>query len=119
LTAGHTRGCTTWTTKVQEAGKAYDVVINCSLRPPAVITPTILDEFNRSFKLVRSLPCDVQLGDHPAQYNMQEKYAKLQSGGVNPFIDPASCTLEADIEEAMLHAILDQQQGVARSRSVQ
>ena len=110
LTAGHTRGCTTWTMKAQEGGKIYDVVINCSLRPPEMLTPALVDEFNRSFKLVRSLPCDVQLGDHPAQYNMQEKQAKVQNRGLNPFIDPANCTLEADIEEAMFHAILAEQQ---------
>src|SRR4029077_12374345 len=109
LTPGHTRGCTTWTMKAQEAGKTYNVVINCSLRPPAMLTPANVDEFNRSFKVVRSLPCDVQLGDHPAQYSMQEKYAKLQNRSVNPFIDKASCTLEADIEEAMFHAILAEQ----------
>jgi len=111
LTPGHTRGCTTWTTKVQENGKTYNVVINCSLRPPNVLTPAVVDEFNRSFKLVRSLPCDVQLGDHPAQYNMEEKYAKLQkNSSPNPFIDAPGCKLEADIEEAMFHAILAEQQ---------
>ena len=110
LTPGHTRGCTTWTTKVTDGGKTYNVVINCSLRSPTVLTPAITNEFNRSFKLVRSLPCDVQLGDHPAQYNLQAKYAKLQSGGPNPFIDPATCNLETDIEEAMFHAILAEQQ---------
>jgi metallo-beta-lactamase class B len=108
LTAGHTRGCTTWTTKVIDGGKPYNVVINCSLRPPTVITPSIADEFNRSFKVVRSLPCDVQLGDHPAQYNMQAKYAKVKSGGPNPFIDPATCNVETDIEEAMFRAILNE-----------
>src|SRR5207248_1798420 len=56
LTPGHTHGCTTWTMKAKEARKTYDVVINCSLRPPAVLTPALIDEFNRSFKLVRSLP---------------------------------------------------------------
>ena len=114
LTAGHTRGCTTWTTKAQEGGKTYNVVINCSLRPPNVLTPPITDEFNRSFKLVRSLPCDVQVGDHPAQYDMETKFAKLRSGGRNPFIDSASCRLEADIEEAMFHAILAEQQKAAQ-----
>ena len=115
LTAGHTRGCTTWTAKAQEGGRTYDVVINCSLRAPTVLTPPVIDEFNRSFKLVRSLPCDAALGDHPAQYSMQEKYAKLRNGGPNPFIDPAGCRQEVDIEEAMFHAILDEQQN-ANSR---
>jgi metallo-beta-lactamase class B len=109
LTPGHTPGCTTWTMKAQENGKTYDVVFNCSLRPPATLTPALVDQFNRSFKLVRALPCDVQLGDHPAQYNMQQKYSKLQNRGPNPFIDPASCQVEADIQEAMFHAILAEQ----------
>ena len=110
LTPGHTRGCTTWTMKAQEGGKDYNVVISCSLRPPDKLTPPIIDEFNRSFKLVRTLPCDVQLGDHPAQFNMLEKYAKLRNGGLNPYIDPAGCNLETDIQEAMFHAILAEQQ---------
>src|SRR5579864_3233101 len=109
LTAGHTRGCTTWTTTAQEGGKTYNVVINCSLRSPAMLTPPIVDEFNRSFKVVRSLPCDVPLGDHAAQFNLQAKYAKLQSGGPNPYIDRASCKVEADMEEAMFHAIQKEQ----------
>jgi len=111
LTAGHTRGCTTWTMNAQDGGKTYNVVIGCSLRPPAVLTPATVEEFNRSFKRVSSLPCDVPLGDHPAQYDMQTKYAKLQRDGGNPFVDPAGCHLEADVEEAMFHAILDEQKG--------
>ena len=113
LTAGHTPGCTTWTTTAQEGGKSYNVMIGCSLRPPATLTPALIETFNRSFKTVRALPCDVQLGDHGAQYNMQEKFAKLKDGG-NPFIDPASCTLEADIQEAMFRALLADQQQAAR-----
>ncbi len=117
LTPGHTRGCTTWTMKAQEGGKTYDVVIRCSLRPPNMLTPPVIDEFNRSFKLARSLPCDVALGDHPSQFNMQQKYAKLQSRGPNPFIDAETCKLEVDIEEAMFHAILAEQQKPATSAS--
>jgi metallo-beta-lactamase class B len=109
LTPGHTRGSTTWTMKAQEGGRTYNVVFGCSLRPPEVLTPAIVDEFNRSFKLVRALPCDVQLGDHGAQYNMREKFAKVRNAGRNPFIEPASCKVEPDIEEAMFRAILDQQ----------
>src|SRR5436190_19010353 len=30
LTPGHTRGCTTWTMKIQEGGKSDDVCSNCS-----------------------------------------------------------------------------------------
>ena len=113
LTAGHTRGCTTWTMKTQEGGKTYNVVIGCSLRPPNVVTPAMTEEFNRSFKLVRSLPCDVPLGDHPAQYGLNEKYARIKNG-TNPFIDPGGCLTEANIEEAMFHAILEEQKSAAK-----
>jgi metallo-beta-lactamase class B len=114
LTPGHTRGCTTWTTAVQEGGKTYNVVFSCSLRATSPLTAAIVDEMNRSFRLVRTLPCDVQVGDHPAQYNMHEKYAKLKNGGPNPFIDPANCNREADIQEAMFRAILAEQPPAAR-----
>jgi metallo-beta-lactamase class B len=110
LTAGHTRGATAWTMPVTEAGKAYQVVFYSSLRSPAVLTPPVIDEFNRSFAVVGSLPCDVPLGDHPSEYGMAEKYAKVKPGAPNPFIDPSGCRLEADMEEAMFQAILAEQQ---------
>ncbi len=109
LTAGHTRGCTTWTTTAQEGGRTYNVLLGCSLRSPAQIPPATQAEFERTFKIIRTLPCDVQLGDHGAQYNMQEKYAKLKAGGPNPFIDPKSCFHEADVQEAMYRATLAEQ----------
>jgi hypothetical protein len=76
--------------------------------------------FDRSFALVRTLPCDVPLGDHPAQYRMQEKYlsavaqrakadAKLTAGAANPFVDKAGCLTEARIQEAMYHAVVAEQ----------
>ena len=108
LTAGHTRGATTWTTRVSDGGKSYDVVFFSSLRAGAGVTPAIAAEFDRTFRLVRSLGCDVPLGDHPAEYAMQAKYAKI-GGAANPFVDKAHCLDEANIQEAMYHAILAQQ----------
>jgi metallo-beta-lactamase class B len=110
LTAGHTPGCTTWTAKVRDGGKDYDVVFHCSLRAPGNVSPAAAEQFTRTFRVVRALPCDVPLGDHGAQYNMQEKYAKLKAGGANPFIDKANCNLETDVQEAMFKATLAEQQ---------
>jgi len=104
LTAGHTRGCTTWTMKAVDGGRTFNVVFACSYRSPATITPDIEKEFNRTFKVIRTLPCDVPLGDHPAQYNLAAKYARLKPGAPNPFIDPDGCWTEADIMEAMFRA---------------
>jgi len=114
LTAGHTRGATTWTMKADEGGKSYDVMIGTSLRAPDTLTPDIVAEFTHSFAVVRALPCDVQLGDHGAQYDLQGKYARLRSGGQNPFVDPVTCKVEAEISEAMFRAILAEQQGAKR-----
>jgi len=111
LTPGHTRGCTTWTMKVQEGEKSYDVMFGCSLRAGNRVSPKNAAEFERAFEIVRALPCDVQLGDHGAQFNMQAKYAGLQNGGPNPYIDPAGCKIEMEISEAMVKAILAEQAG--------
>src|SRR5262249_18718964 len=114
LTPGHTRGCTTWTMKAEEGGKSLNVVFACSYRAPAKVTPDIESEFNRTFKVLRTLPCDVPLGDHPAQYNLTAKYSRLKPGAPNPFIDPANCWGEADIQEAMFRAQLKMQQSAGR-----
>ena len=109
LTAGHTRGCTTWTMPVQDGGRTFNVVFACSLRSPGTISPAVQAEFTRTFPRFRALPCDVPLGDHPAQYNMIAKHARLASGGPNPFIDPVNCLVEADVQEAMYKATLAEQ----------
>jgi metallo-beta-lactamase class B len=121
LTAGHSRGCTTWTLQAKENGKTYDVVIIGSLgtnpgfklvnNPDA---PHIADEFVHAFKVSHELPCDVPLGSHPGMYNLDEKFAKLGKGGPNPFIDPDGYKLEVAIDEAMFKAVLTEQQKNAK-----
>src|SRR5262245_55689360 len=110
LTAGHTRGCTTFTTTAHDSGRTYNVVFGCSLRAPNTISPAVEAEFKRSFKVVREMACDVQLGDHPAQFEMDAKYAAMQTSKTNPFIDARTCGHEADIQEAMFKAVLAEQQ---------
>jgi hypothetical protein len=51
----------------------------------------------------------VPLGDHPAQYNMSAKHARLETNAPNPFIDAANCWNEAEIQEAMFRAQLKMQ----------
>ena len=113
LTAGHTHGCTTWTDKVPDGGKTYNVVFGCSLRSPAVLSPQVIAEFDRTFEVVRSIPCDIQLGDHPGEFGMAEKYARMRPGAPNPFVDAATCKREINMEEAMFHAILAERQTAA------
>ena len=113
-TPGHTRGATTWTLRAAEQGNLYDVVIASSYRAPGKVSPAVEDEFNRTFKYLRTLPCDVPLGDHPAQYNMMAKHGKPVP--TNAFIDPDNCWVEAEVQEAMLRAQLALQAGGATAR---
>jgi metallo-beta-lactamase class B len=96
LTPGHTKGCTTWTMKAKEGAKTYDVVIvgSVNVNPGFILVgnkdyPEIASDYARSFKILNALPCDIFLGAHGAYYGMTAKYAKLEKGGANPFIDPA------------------------------
>ena len=116
LTPGHTRGCTTWTLKVQDGGKSYNVVIigSVGVNPGFILVnnkdvPQIADEYRRSFRILRSLPCDIPLGSHPAMYGMAEKYAKLGKGP-NPFIDPQGYKTEVNLNEQIFNTEFARQQ---------
>jgi metallo-beta-lactamase class B len=96
LTPGHTRGCTTWTMKVTEVGKTYDVVIigspNVNDGYKLVGNPSypgIESDYERTFRVLKSLPVDIFLGAHGSYFDLQTKYPRLKEGAANPFIDPA------------------------------
>ena len=68
-TGGHTKGCTTWSMKVDEKGKSYDVVIvgGPYVNPGYQLInnteyPTIKDDYIHMFKVLKSLSCDIFLG---------------------------------------------------------
>jgi len=94
-TPGHTKGCTTWTMKVREDAKSYNVVFVGS---PNVNTgyklvgnaayPEIARDYEATFQTLKSLPCDVFLGAHGGYFGMEAKFARMKPGGVNPFVDP-------------------------------
>jgi len=115
-TAGHTRGCTTWTLRVSEAGKTYDVVIvgSPNVNPGYKLVnnvryPEIADDYARGFRVLKSLPCDVFLGAHGSYYGIEAKYARLNDGGPNPYIDSEGYkNYVADREQAFLSELQKQ-----------
>jgi len=121
LTAGHTKGCTTWTMKLQDRGQSYDVVIVGS---PNVnegyklvknaAYPQIAGDYERMFQVLRSLHCDVFLGAHGGYYGMEAKYARLKDGGANPFIDPEGYKNYVNERETAFRAELAKQRAVSR-----
>ena len=95
LTPGHTKGCTTWTMRVTEAGKTYDAVIvgSPNVNPGYKLVdnrayPQIAQDYERMFRVLHSLPCDIFLGAHGGYFGMEEKYPRLKNGEANPFVDP-------------------------------
>ena len=117
LTPGHTLGCTTWTTKITDAGKTYDVVIVCGgLQDGLRLVyntgyPTIAEDFQKTFDIWAALPCDVFLGAHSWFYDLTGKYAKLKAGprGVNPYIDNAGYKKYIADSRALWTKIVDEQ----------
>jgi len=100
-TAGHTKGCTTWTLQVKEGGRRLNVVIVGSWnvnpgfrlvdRPgqPASY-PSIAADYRRTFVLLKALPCDIFLGAHGAYFGMLAKLDRIRSGVAgNVWVDPA------------------------------
>jgi metallo-beta-lactamase class B len=96
LTAGHTRGTTTWTFDETEAGRALRVVIvgSPNVNPGYKLVdnkayPQIAADYHHGFQVLKSLPCDVFLGAHGGYFGLQEKYRRWKRGDYNAFIDPA------------------------------
>jgi metallo-beta-lactamase class B len=94
-TAGHTRGCTTWTMKAKDDAKTYEVVVvgSPNVNPGYKLTgaegyPGIAKDYEHAFTVWKALKCDVFLGAHGAYYGLAEKFARVKQGGANPFVDP-------------------------------
>ncbi len=94
LTPGHTKGCTTWTMPVTEAGKTYNVVFYCSTSVPGYPLvnnreyPQIVSDYRHSFKILKNMQADVFLAGHTEFFHMEEKLARAKPGAPNPFVDP-------------------------------
>jgi len=99
-TPGHTRGNTTWTMRAMIGGKPRDVVIVGSwfVNPgyrlvdhpgkPASY-PGIAADYEHSFVVWKSLPCDVFLGAHGQYFDMLAKLERAKTGaGESVWIDP-------------------------------
>jgi metallo-beta-lactamase class B len=95
LTPGHTRGCTTWTLPVTDAGKTYNVMIACGgLQEDAKLIgnknyPDIAADWAKAIKYYESTTPDVFLAAHSWFFDLKGKYDKMATAKTNPYIDPA------------------------------
>jgi metallo-beta-lactamase class B len=95
-TPGHTKGCTTWTMKVTEKGKVYNVVIvgSWNVNPGYRLVnntayPGISSDYEKTFRALNALPCDIFLGAHGAYFGLIAKYDRMKKGDALAFVDPA------------------------------
>jgi metallo-beta-lactamase class B len=122
-TPGHTRGCTTWTMRAMIAGKPQDVVIVGSWnvnpgfrlvdRPgkPASY-PGIAADYERTFVVLKKLPCDVFLGAHGVYFDMLEKLDRVKAGaGERVWIDPDGYKTAVAERELAFETELKRQRG--------
>jgi metallo-beta-lactamase class B len=102
-TAGHTRGCTTWTMRVHVPGEPATTLRNVVIvggvsfwsdfhfidRPghPASY-PGIAADFANTFATLHALPCDIFLGAHGGYFNMLQKLKRMPAEGSAVWIDP-------------------------------
>jgi metallo-beta-lactamase class B len=117
LTPGHTKGCTTWTMDTTYGKQSLHAVIVGS---PNVNTgyqlvnnkkyPKIAADFEKEFRVLHALPCDLFLGAHGAYFDMDEKLKRLKLGAANPFIDPAGYQAYVNDREQAFRKELAKQQ---------
>src|SRR5580698_3246567 len=99
-TAGHTRGCTTWTMLAKEKGRPLKVVIvgSWNVNPGWRLVdragqiasyPGIADDYKHTFTTLKGLQCDVFLGAHGIYFDMLGKLERIKAGATeNVWIDP-------------------------------
>jgi metallo-beta-lactamase class B len=112
VTPGHTKGCTTWSMRANEAGKIYDAILLCGLTvSPYKLTnndryPNIVEDARSSIQRLRAMHADVFLAAHGFWFDLEGKAARQKEGAPNPFVDPGELgrhltEMEADLDQAL------------------
>lgn len=121
LTPGHTKGNTTWTFDEKEDGKTLHIVIVGSTlmnRGMDIVDnpkyPQIIDDYEKGFAVLKSLPCDIFLGAHGRYFDLQDKYKKWEAGDKSVFIDPAGYRAFIDQSQKSFEAEVKKQQQISR-----
>jgi len=125
ITAGHTRGCTSWSFPVRDGDRELLAVDVCSLTlfpgvslvdPEAY--PGIRSDFEHSFATLRALPADIFLGSHGEFFDLNRKRREraTATNPVEPFIDREGYLSYIDSHERRFRAVLAEQAPAQSSR---
>jgi metallo-beta-lactamase class B len=105
--------------KVNEGNATRDVVIigSPNVNPGYKLVgnaayPRIADDFEQTFRVLKSLPVDYFLGAHGSYFDMEKKVSKLKDAKNSPFIDRAGYqAYVADRERAFRAELARQKAG--------
>jgi metallo-beta-lactamase class B len=118
LTPGHTRGCTTWTMTVNDGRTTLNAVIigSPNVNPGYKLVgneryPQIADDYDKSFRVLKSLPCDLFLGAHGSYFDLHKKYERLKRFELTAFVDPEGYRRFVSEKEQEFRHELRKQQG--------
>lgn len=96
LHPGHTKGATSFTFDVAEAGKTYRVgIMNmASINPGVRVSgmpkfPDIREAYARTFHDQKETKIDIFLASHASQFDLHKKYAPGDPYRADRFVDPA------------------------------
>ena len=112
LTPGHTPGCTSWSTTVQDQGRQLNVLFLCSITVAGNILignrayPQIAADYRATFRKLATLKADIVLPSHPDMADVIGRAARREAGDRNAFIDPQTLpSLVADCSAAFETAL--------------
>ena len=121
LTAGHTRGTTTWTMDETEGGKTLHAVIvgSPNVNPGYRLVgnksyPRIASDYQHGFDVLKALPCDIFLGAHGGYFGLIEKYNRWKAGDKDAFVDPQGYKAYVAEREQAFQAELKRQESGSR-----
>jgi metallo-beta-lactamase class B len=116
LTPGHTPGGTTWTWRSCDAAGCVDVVYADSHSPISAegfrfsdsrTYPAALADFERGFRTLEALPCDILVTPHPSGSALWERLERGPQG----LIDPTACDRYAAAGRQRLQRRLETERG--------
>lgn len=113
-TPGHTPGSTSWTWQDRRDGKPLRIAYVDSLSAPGYRLlgnpryPRIVEDYRRTFAVVRALPCDLLLTPHPGASGW------TPAATAAPHARPMTCAAYADGAERALDAELAKQRKASR-----
>ena len=120
LTPGHTKGCTTWTMRVNDGSKLRDVVIvgSPNVNPGYklvgnTVYPRIAEDYEKTFRVLKSLPVDYFLGAHGSYFDLEAKYPRFRLGEL-VFVDPKGYKNYVDDREQAFRMELTKQKGAGK-----